>query len=331
MSHDHLMDMEFGGDMMEIDDDEMAYHQEPERISKKTAMRMFEVLKILGVGSKANVKLAVHKSDCVVVLKEITDQGLRRIPIRELNECKNLLEIDHENVIKIIGSIAFTKFNRSPFLVLEFLHMDLEAMIYGGGRYTVEDIKTMFFHMLSGIQAMNEKMLVHGNLQPCHLLLSNTGILKIADLSMSYKLPSNGEAPEIKELGALHYRAPEILIGDVENLVKTDIWSIGCIVAELILRRKIFEGENENEQHRLIQEVAFSGVFRISLGNPLLCGRDVINMAVSLMNADPEQRPTASEALNSAWFKENLQPDVSYLVETHSGARYKSAFIEADI
>ncbi|ULT83718.1 hypothetical protein L3Y34_012761 [Caenorhabditis briggsae] len=296
-------------EMMDIENSELEYHQTAERISKKTAMKMFEVLKTLGRGSMANVKLAVHKSECIVALKEITDKALRKIK-----------EIYTRKVI------FATPFNRSPFLVLEYLYMDLEALIYGGRTYKLEHIKTMCSHMLRGVDAMNGKGLVHLNLQPSHLMLSNNGIFKIADLSIATKIPANGKAPEIKEFGALHYRAPEILAGKVENLVKTDIWSVGCTLGELILRRKVFEGENEDVQLRLIQNGAFSYLFRITLSNPLLRGREAIEMAIRLMKVDHGERPSASEALRMEWFENNLQPDVSDLLKTYEGPRYKIAF-----
>ena len=101
---------------------------------------------------------------------------------------------------------------------------------------------------------------MHRDLKPANLLLTgrNNNIIKIADfgLARAFSIPIK---PYTKDVVTLHYRAPELLLKMNEYATPVDIWSVGCIFAELILKRPLFLAQNETLQ---LQEI-----FRI-MGNP---------------------------------------------------------------
>ena len=101
--------------------------------------------------------------------------------------------------------------------------------------------------LLQGVAYCHSKKIVHRDLKPANLLINSEGAIKIADFGLA-RVFSTPIRPYTKEVLTLWYRAPEILLGCLEYNTTVDIWSIGCIFAELYTKKPLFHGEHDIDQ-----------------------------------------------------------------------------------
>lgn len=110
------------------------------------------------------------------------------------------------------------------------------------------------YQLLKGIAYCHEKLVLHRDLKPQNLLINRKGELKIADfgLARSFGAPVRSYSPEVV---TLWYRSPDVLLGSPYYSTSVDLWSIGCIFAEMVLKRPLFPGSDTKDQLHRIQRV----------------------------------------------------------------------------
>lgn len=155
-----------------------------------------------------------------------------------------LREIDHPNVVKLKDVIMCPN---KMYLVFEFLEQDLKKrldMLGPGNLLPPKLVKSFLYQLLSGIAACHKSRIIHRDLKPQNILLGTKDDLKIADfgLARAFSIPMR---PYTKEVVTLWYRAPELLLGANEYSTPVDMWSAGCIFAEMVTKRALFDGDSE--------------------------------------------------------------------------------------
>ncbi len=105
-------------------------------------------------------------------------------------------------------------------------------------------MKCLMVQLLSGLDHMHKNWIFHRDLKTSNLLYSNDGILKICDFGLARKFGSPLR-PYTNLVVTLWYRAPELLLGQETYDPSIDIWSVGCIMAELILKDPLMMGKGE--------------------------------------------------------------------------------------
>ena len=134
---------------------------------------------------------------------------------------------------------------KNIFIVLELMEGDLGEIVRNQTvPFTEAQVKCLMFQILQGLKYLHDKGIMHRDLKPDNLLISPEGLLKFTDFGLSRYFGT----PERKLTTGIvtrYYRAPEILYGAQYYGPSIDMWSAGCILAELLLRSPIFPGTTD--------------------------------------------------------------------------------------
>ncbi|CAG2107990.1 unnamed protein product [Medioppia subpectinata] len=200
--------------------------------------------------------------------------------VREI-KCLQFLRSD-DNIILLEDVFAF---GSSVNLVFPLLPVNMTTVIYDGPALTDDQCQCYVRQLLAGVQHCHSNGIVHRDLKPSNLLIDWSGVLKICDFGQARALPANGqltadgEPPEVDSgnASATHsrdpmltadednpclshqvctrwYRCPELLYGADHYGYTVDMWSVGCIVGEMLQRWPLFKGESDIEQlSRVVQ------------------------------------------------------------------------------
>jgi len=120
--------------------------------------------------------------------------------------------------------------------------------------FSKQFVCSTMFQLIQGLAFLHTKGIIHRDLKPANILFTSTGIPKIADFGLA-RLRSRSPQPYWFDVATLAYRAPEILLQSLTYDFAMDIWATGCIMAELMLGRTLFERKDAVEQFRLVASV----------------------------------------------------------------------------
>jgi len=165
--------------------------------------------------------------------------------ISAMREITMLKELNHPNIIKMHD--VFTE-ERSTFVVLEYMTCDLAKLIERKDIQLKEsEIKFIFHQILTGTKHLHDNWILHRDIKPPNILISIDGTLRIIDFGLAkyYGIPNK---PMTGGIVTRWYRPPEILLGSMFYGPAVDIWSCGCILAEMFLGEPIFPGQSDIDQ-----------------------------------------------------------------------------------
>ncbi|CAN6463795.1 unnamed protein product [Victoria cruziana] len=168
---------------------------------------------------------------------------------------KLLCHMDHENVIAIKDIVRPPQkenFN-DVYIVYELMDTDLHQVIRSDQPLTDDHCQYFIYQLLRGLKYVHSANVLHRDLKPSNLLLNSNCDLKIGDFGLAR---TTSEADFMTEYVVTRwYRAPELLLNCSEYTAAIDIWSVGCILGEIITRRPLFPGKDYVQQLRLITEL----------------------------------------------------------------------------
>ena len=285
----------------------------------------FQQLEKLGEGTYATVfKGRNRQTGELVALKEIhldSEEGTPSTAIREISLMK---ELKHENIVSLHDVI-----HTENKLMLVFEHMDKDLKKYmdsrgDRGQLDYYTIKSFMYQLLQGIAFCHENRVLHRDLKPQNLLINSKGQLKLADfgLARAFGIPVNTFSNEVV---TLWYRAPDVLLGSRTYNTSIDIWSAGCIMAEMYTGRPLFPGTtNEDELQKIFRlmgtpsEHSWPGISKFPEYKPsthVYATQDLrmilpqidqqgLDLLQRMLQLRPELRISAKEALLHPWFRD---------------------------
>lgn len=154
-------------------------------------------------------------------------------------EISILQELRHPNIVKLLEVF----YDRATlFMVFDFMDMDLGSRMVKPS-ISPSMVKSYLYQILSGVAFCHENRIFHGDLKPKNLLLNIDGQLQLCDFGLAGRMDQH-----TYDQGTLWYCAPEILLGLSSSSTTADLWSIGCIFAEMVTRRPLFAGDFEKDQ-----------------------------------------------------------------------------------
>ncbi|EHA8589393.1 putative Cyclin-dependent kinase G-2 [Cocos nucifera] len=298
------------------------------------------------------------KTGDVVALKKVKMEKEREgFPLTSLREINILLSFHHPSIVDVKEVVVGSSLD-SIFMVMEYMEHDLKGLMETMKQpFSQSEVKCLMLQLLEGVKYLHDNWVLHRDLKTSNLLLNNRGELKICDfglarqdLKTSNLLLNNRGELKICDFGlarqygsplkpythlvvTLWYRAPELLLGAKEYSTAIDMWSLGCIMAELLAKEPLFNGKTEFDQLDKIfrtlgtpNEKIWPGFAKLPgikvnfvkqpynrlrekfpptsfSGRPTLseAGFDLLN---KLLTYDPEKRITADAALKHPWFSE---------------------------
>ena len=139
------------------------------------------------------------------------------------------------------------------YLVLEHMDMDLAKCM---GRYArhgmpTAAIQSVMLQLLRALAFCHARNIIHRDVKPQNVLVDASGRVKLADFGLARQTRDNGES-STPEVVTLWYRAPELILGEVQYGGTLDLWSAGCILAELCTGKTLFPGGSEVDMLRMI-------------------------------------------------------------------------------
>lgn len=289
----------------------------------------YEELNKIGTGAYGTVYRARDKStDAIVALKKmrfnLTEDGVPMAILREISLLKQLEKFDHPNIVRLLDICHGQRDGRemSLYLVFEHVHQDLASYLEKcpPPGLPQDRIKYIIWQILSGVDFLHSHRIVHRDLKPQNLLVTKDDVVKLTDFGLAriyefYTLLTS-------VVVTLWYRSPEVLMG-LSYATPVDIWSCGCIFAELFLRKPLFPGQYEMDQLSRIFEVIGTpseeewpekaALTRSNFRNcPPKAWSDIVpemdpqaqDLVQKMLCFSPSKRITASEALLHPYFSE---------------------------
>ncbi|KAL1780238.1 cyclin-dependent kinase 3 isoform X1 [Sigmodon hispidus] len=287
-------------------------------------MDAFQKVEKIGEGTYGVVYKAKNKeTGQFVALKKIRlDAETEGVPSTAIREISLLKELKHPNIVKLLDVLHREK---KLYLVFEFLTQDLKKHMDSTPtpELPLHVVKSYLSQLLQGLNYCHCHRVIHRDLKPQNLLINEFGAIKLADfgLARAFGVPMRTYTHEVV---TLWYRAPEILLGSKFYSTAVDVWSIGCIFAEMVTGKPLFPGDSEIDQlFRIFRtlgtpsEATWPGVSQLpdfknsfpkwtrkgpeeivpSLGPE---GKDLL--LSQLLQYDPSQRISAKTALAHPYF-----------------------------
>ncbi|KAJ8532371.1 hypothetical protein K7X08_012294 [Anisodus acutangulus] len=216
----------------------------------------FEKLDKIGQGTYSNVYRARDLDQGkIVALKKVRFDNLEPESVRFMaREIHILRRLDHPNIIKLEGLVT-SRMSCSLYLVFEYMEHDLAGLAsHPGLKFTESQVKCYMQQLLRGLDHCHSRGVLHRDIKGSNLLIDNNGILKIADFGLASFFDPHQSQPLTSRVVTLWYRPPELLLGATYYGIAVDLWSSGCILAELYAGKPIMPGRTEVEQlHKIFK------------------------------------------------------------------------------
>ncbi|CAF0862136.1 unnamed protein product [Adineta ricciae] len=225
-------------------------------------LRYYEIQKRLGKGAYGIVWKATDKrSKEVVALKKIFDAFRNQTDAqRTYREIVFLREFgEHPNVIRLQNVLRADN-DRDIYLVCEFMEADLHNVIRKGNILKDTHKRYVMYQLLKAMKYLHSANVIHRDMKPSNVLINQQCRVKICDFGLARSLNyiyEDPQHPALTEYVATRwYRAPEILLASTKYTKGVDMWSIGCILGEILLGKPLFQGTSTfNQLERILQYI----------------------------------------------------------------------------
>uniref|UniRef100_A0A5B6YNE6 Protein kinase domain-containing protein n=2 Tax=Davidia involucrata TaxID=16924 RepID=A0A5B6YNE6_DAVIN len=286
---------------------------------------LFEKLDKIGQGTYSSVYRARNvETGRTVALKKVRFDTFQPESVRFMaREITILRRLDHPNIMKLEGLIT-SRLSCNICLIFEYMEHDLSGLLSCPDiKFSDAQIKCYMRQLLSGLEHCHSRGILHRDVKASNILVNNEGILKIADFGLANFLSSRHRQPLTSRVVTLWYRPPELLLGSTNYGTSVDLWSVGCVFAEMFIGKPILKGRTEVEQLHKIFKLCGSPPDEYWKKSKLPLGtmfkpqhpyesslrqrckefpKTAVNLIETFLSIDPYKRGTASSALESEYF-----------------------------
>ncbi|KAM3709477.1 hypothetical protein ACB098_02G176500 [Castanea mollissima] len=330
-------------------------------------LQQYDLLGKIGEGTYglvflARIKSSTNRGKSIAIKKFKQSKDGDGVSPTAIREIMLLREISHENVVKLVN-VHINHVDMSLYLAFDYAEHDLYEIIrhhrdkvnHSISSYTV---KSFLWQLLNGLNYLHSNWIIHRDLKPSNILVmgegDEQGVVKIADFGLAriYQAPLKSLADN-GVVVTIWYRAPELLLGAKHYTSAVDMWAVGCIFAELLTLKPLFQGAEVKATPNPFQLDQLDKIFKV-LGHPTLekwptlaslphWQQDVqhiqghkydntgLNTVVHLppksaaydllskmLEYDPRKRITAAQALEHEYFRNDPLPGRNALVSPNA-------------
>ncbi|XP_046325747.1 serine/threonine-protein kinase NLK-like isoform X2 [Haliotis cracherodii] len=275
---------------------------------------------------------------------------------RVYRELRMLCHFRHDNVLSSLDILQppHIDFFQEIYVVTELLQSDLHKIIVSPQPLTADHVKVFLYQILRGLKYLHSARVLHRDIKPGNLLVNSNCCLKICDFGLARIEEPEESVHMTQEVVTQYYRPPEILMGAKHYSSAVDIWSVGCIFAELLSRRILFQAQSPIQQLDLITDLlgtpnledmrtacegAKAHILRQPHKQPSLAAlytlsgqatHEAVHLLCRMLVFNPEKRITASDALTHPYLDEGRLRYHSCMCKccynTSAGRHYTSDF-----
>uniref|UniRef100_A0AAY4C2M4 Mitogen-activated protein kinase n=1 Tax=Denticeps clupeoides TaxID=299321 RepID=A0AAY4C2M4_9TELE len=301
----------------------------------------YDVIETIGTGAYGIVSSARRRDNGKrVAIKKIHNAfEVVTNAKRTLRELKILKHFKHDNIIAIKDILQPTlphSVFKSVYVVLDLMESDLHQIIHSRQPLTPEHTRYFLYQLLRGLKYVHSANVIHRDLKPSNLLVNENCELKIGDFGMARGL-STAHSEESRSfmteyVATRWYRAPELMLSLHHYSLAIDVWSVGCIFAEMLGRKQLFPGKHYVHQLQLILSVlgtppeslvAAIGAERVRSYVQSLPSRAPVSLArlypqaepaaldllAAMLRFDPRERIRVGQALEHPYISKYHDPD----------------------
>eukprot|EP00866_Antonospora_locustae_P001129 jgi/Antlo1/1129/831 len=278
--------------------------------------------------TSSNNAARIIKDPCGVYKQLVAIKKIKKnskvcgIDINAVREIKALMLVKSPYVVELMDVF---RHNGCINIVLEYIPHTLEDVLKQKNLVIMPaDIKAWLIMILKGLQEVHSKFLMHRDIKPNNILFSRDGILKLADFGLCRSVSNEKMTTQVI---TRWYRPPELLLGCRNYSFPADMWSVGCVMAEMFLRVPLFAADSDIKQLDLIFRALGTpddAYFQKVCGNmPIMfkkhsrsdfeslfsaAGPDALDLMKQFLDLNPVYRPSAIKAMGHRYFHSHPYP-----------------------
>ncbi|KAL7012969.1 hypothetical protein ACKWTF_015120 [Chironomus riparius] len=259
----------------------------------------YRLLKTIGKGNFAKVKLAKHvPTGKEVAIKIIDKTQLNPTSLQKLfREVRIMKMLDHPNIVKLFQVIQTDK---TLYLVMEYASGgEVFDYLVMHGRMKEKEARAKFRQIVSAVQYLHQKRIIHRDLKAENLLLDSEMNIKIADFGFSNEFTPGNKLDTF--CGSPPYAAPELFQGRKYDGPEVDVWSLGVILYTLVSGSLPFDGTTLRE----LRERVLRGKYRI----PFYISTDCENLLRKFLVLNPAKRASLEQIMKDKWMNMGYEDD----------------------
>ncbi|KAJ1906316.1 kinase subunit of RNA polymerase II carboxy-terminal domain kinase I [Coemansia sp. IMI 209127] len=304
----------------------------PKHKSPTDGIQLYTRISMVGEGTYGKVyKARNRESGQIVALKRMrVEMDREGFPITAMREIRLLKQLKHPNITQVLDVLPDG--SNAVYVVMEYMDYDLSGLV-NHPQWNPEPAhkKSLMSQLLEGLAFMHAHGILHRDIKGSNLLVNQHGQVKYVDFGLARSFHHTRMQEFTNRVITLWYRPPELLLGTTVYGPEVDIWSLGCVLLEIFMKKPAFQGQNDIDQLEQIFKILgtpspevwdsfkklpwtcymtpntrYENCLRATLSSIMSpCAVDLISWMLSL---GPAERPSATECLSHDYFVEPPAP-----------------------
>eukprot|EP00794_Sanderia_malayensis_P013854 gene13854-15302_t len=310
------------------------FHQPPAKFEDQERSKNVEADKPIGYGAFGVVWAVTDpRTSKRVALKKMPNVFQNTVSGKRVyRELRMLCFFKHDNVLQALDVLQPDPMDlfEELYVITELMQSDLHKIIVSPQPLTSDHVKVFLYQILRGLKYLHSAGILHRDIKPGNLLVNSNCLLKICDFGLARCEELDKSREMTQEVVTQYYRAPELLSGATYHSYGVDVWSVGCIFAELLGRKILFQAQSPIKQLNQTIDLlgtphpndirasgASEGAFKYILAQPFkppsmhklynlssLATHEAVHLLCRMLVFNPNMRITATDALSHPYLDE---------------------------